>query len=159
LHVDSGKRLFDRATNVELSLIDRQLSFAIDGEAAILSYPFSSSELPRAPTSRPLAIGSRGLGLEVGDLRVLRDIYYTHPRGIFSRWALDKPYQLRDDEYFVLGDNSPLSEDSRFWTGGPGVRASLLVGKPLVVHLPSRLTNWGWGPFNVPDLSAIRYIR
>lgn len=159
LPIEAGTRLFDRATNVELSLIDRQLLLAIDGIAPLEPYPFSASELPRTPTPRPLAIGSRGLGLDVRQLRVLRDIYYTHPRGIHSRWAMDRPYRLDSDEYFVLGDNSPLSEDSRFWPQGPGVRASLLVGKPLVVHLPSRLADWGWGPFNVPDWSAIRYIR
>jgi hypothetical protein len=159
LNSDRGEPLFQRSELVELSLIDRQLLLAIDGNVALEPYAFSTSELPRTPTPRPLAIGSRGLGLEIQDLRVLRDIYYTHPRGIYSRWALEQPYQLKDDEYFMLGDNSPLSEDSRFWAGGPAVRASLLVGKPLVVHLPSRSADWGWGPFNIPDFSAIRYIR
>ncbi len=99
------------------------------------------------------------MGVELTELKLLRDIYYTHPRGIYSRWALDQPYQLADDEYLMLGDNSPLSEDSRFWPGGPAIPASLLVGKPVLVHLPSRRIDLGWGAFNVPDFGAMRYIR
>jgi hypothetical protein len=33
-------------------------------------------------------------------------------------------------EYFVLGDNVPLSEDSRHWTE-PGLPRKLLLGKVL----------------------------
>lgn len=154
-----GRPLFGRATLVELSLFDRQVLLAIDGQLAFPPYPIPPSDLPRSPTSRPLAIGSRGLGVDVRELRVYRDIYYTSPRGQMARWGIDQPYQLAGDEYFMLGDNSPLSEDSRYWPAGPSVRASLLVGRPLMVHLPSRQTDWGWGTFNVPDFSAIRYIR
>lgn len=156
---DAPQALFAGESLIELSLFDRQLLLALDGQLALPPYQIEPSDLPRAPTARPLAIGTRGLGLDVRALRVLRDTYYTHPRGIYSRWALEKPYQLAKDEYLMLGDNSPLSEDSRFWPAGPAVRASLLVGKPLVVHLPSRQADWGWGPFNVPDFSAMRYIR
>ena len=37
-------------------------------------------------------------------------------------------------EYFVLGDNPQLSDDSRSWRTGPGVDATHLVGKPLGVR-------------------------
>ena len=156
---DASGALFTRTTLVELSLFDRQVLLALDGELAFEPYRIAASELPRTPTSRPLAIGSRGLGVELTELKLLRDIYYTPPRGIYSRWALDQPYQLADDEYLMLGDNSPLSEDSRFWPESPAIPASLLVGKPLLVHLPSRRIDLGWGAFNVPDFGAMRYIR
>jgi len=42
--------------------------------------------------------------------------------------------QLGDDEYFVLGDNSPSSLDSRFW--GPVPRRSI-VGRVTKVYWPS----------------------
>ena len=66
---------------------------------------------------------------------------------------------LGPGEFFVLGDNSPLSEDSRYWQQGPVVPAHCLVGKPFLVHLPSRLVTFGRLHFQVPDLERIRYIR
>ena len=42
-------------------------------------------------------------------------------------------YVLKDDEYFVMGDNRSASSDSRYW--GP-VKKNLLVGRALVRLLP-----------------------
>jgi len=41
---------------------------------------------------------------------------------------------LNRHEYFVLGDNAVISDDSRSWPSGPGVDAKLLVGRPLGVR-------------------------
>jgi signal peptidase I len=43
-------------------------------------------------------------------------------------------WQLGESEYFVLGDHSSVSEDSRSWWHGPGLPAALLVGKALGVR-------------------------
>jgi signal peptidase I len=66
---------------------------------------------------------------------------------------------LSQNEYFVLGDNSPLSQDSRAWRQGPGVPQSLLVGRPFVVHLPSRSLSFHGLRLQVPDLARVRPIR
>ncbi|MBX3415349.1 MAG: signal peptidase I [Pirellulales bacterium] len=145
------------AAHVELSLVDRQFLLAIDDRLVFEPYPFEPSNLPRQPTTRPFAIGSIGAALEVTDLAVLRDIYYTRP--LDARWAVAQPHALGTDEYFVLGDNSCLSEDSRMWLDGPAVPASLLVGRPLFVHLPSRLLDLGNLTLQIPDLSKVRAIR
>jgi signal peptidase I len=42
--------------------------------------------------------------------------------------------RLNPTEYFVVGDNGAVSNDSRNWLSGPGVDAKLLVGKPLGVR-------------------------
>ena len=144
--------------HVEVSLFDRQFMLALDGRPAVV-YPYEPTGPDRKPTSRPLAIGSRGLGVGLRELRVYRDVYYTHPVGVKGRWGLEKPVRLGADEYFVLGDNSPVSEDSRTWPHGPGVPARLLVGKPLLVHFPAQRIDLGPWHFQVPDLRRIRYIR
>lgn len=80
---------------------------------------------------------------------------YTPPRSY--RGPLS--WKLGPDEYFVAGDYSSLSDDSRLWSAGAGVAAQLIVGKPVAVHYPLRAATWYGIPFHVPDVSAIRYIR
>ncbi|HYW80172.1 MAG TPA: S26 family signal peptidase [Thermoguttaceae bacterium] len=147
---------------LEVSLFDRQFLMAMNGRTVITRTYYPSPPEPHASNelrNGSLAIGSRALGVKLRDLRVYRDVYYTHPIGPNGRWGLDRPVKLSDDEYFVLGDNSPISGDSRTWPDGPSVDAKLLVGKPLLVHFPARRVKvWNW-TFQVPDLSKIRYIR
>lgn len=43
-------------------------------------------------------------------------------------------WHLGPAEYFVLGDNAEISDDSRSWPTGAGLPRKLLVGKPLGVR-------------------------
>ncbi len=143
---------------VEVSLVDRQFLLAVD-DHTLTAFPLELPGHRPQAASGPLAIGSDGLGLQIADVRVYRDIYYTEANGGAAHWALDRPVLLGDGEYFMLGDNSPISDDSRTWPQGPCVPAKLLFGKPLVVHFPARQVDlWGWR-IQLPDLSKIRYIR
>ena len=141
---------------IELSLFDQQLIVAVNRRPVVV-LPFDDLP-PEEPTSRPLAIGTRGLSVVLSRMRVYRDVYYTHPVGARPRSAVGRKYGPLDDEYFVLGDNPAVSDDSRTWPQ-PGVPASQVVGKPLVVHLPARCVRLGRRQFQVPDLARIRYIR
>jgi hypothetical protein len=62
----------------------------------------------------------------------------------------------------VLGDNSPVSFDSRSWDN-PAITDEMFLGKPILVHLPSRPGEFQIGghtlQVRIPDLSRIRYIR
>ncbi|MGA2799405.1 MAG: signal peptidase I, partial [Thermoguttaceae bacterium] len=143
---------------IVVSLIDRQFLLAIN-DRTVFCLPMDDLVLPIEPTSQPFAIGIEGLGVTVEDLRIYRDVYYTHPIGRDSRWAEDKPVHLGENEYFVLGDNSSISEDSRTWPGRPSVVDNLLIGKPLMILFPAKSITIGPWRFQVPDPSRIGYIR
>ncbi len=144
--------------NVILAMCDGQVILAVD-DLPRIAYSLGRTPQPDKATSRPFSIGTDGPAVEICDLRVFRDVYYSRPPGLEARWGLESPVHLGADEYYVLGDNSPFSEDSRTWPEGPGVAAKWLIGKPLVVHLPmKRVEVWG-REFQVPALARIRYIR
>ncbi len=104
-------------------------------------------------------LGVRGMHVRLEHLQMFRDVYYTPGRG---QNAIREPYRVDTDGYFVQGDNSPVSSDSRGWAE-PCVPHRMLLGKPFLVHLPSRPAILTAGrlelPIRVPDWSRIRYIR
>jgi signal peptidase I len=118
------ERLASGSVLLELSNFDYELLLVIDGRVE-LRRPWP--RLKAAGTSHPFSVGVRGLEVSLRQLTVYRDIYHSRrangavlPPG--PRW------QLGPNEYFLLGDNGPVSIDSRVW--GP-VSAHLLLGKPL----------------------------
>jgi len=157
------KGLAGRFVTLEAAAFDRRLQVAIDGR--LLFDPVDYDGLMTPPEDEsPIALGVRGGEATVSEFRIYRDIYYTGTLANTPRLpnAMLTSVQLGDNEYFVLGDNSPVSNDSRFWRNGPVVCSSLFVGKPFLVHLPGQLV-----PFKVfgrsfcwvPDPRQIRYIR
>ncbi|MFN7805075.1 MAG: S26 family signal peptidase [Planctomycetaceae bacterium] len=150
----------ETGAEVDFSLWDRQALLAIDGK---LLFPPHFDPRPAEagqPPPRPARLGASRLRAQVHNLRLYRDVYYTDKPG--ERGVI-RPLTLGPDEFFVLGDNSPVSRDSRCWTDGLVLHRDLLLGKPLVVHLPSRrhrLQLGGWQTeIRIPDPSRIRYIH
>ncbi len=134
------KGLWPRTVLLEAAVCDQRVQVAIDGKPLFDPVDYDDPARGGPATESPIALGVRGGNLEVADLRVFRDVYYTSslantPR--HSQAALGE-VRLGPDEYFVLGDNSPVSNDSRFWSEGPVVRGSMFVGKPFLVHLPGQ---------------------
>ncbi len=153
-----------RAARLEASVFDRSLLVALDGEPLFDPIELDDNAAgPGGPAPR-LALGVAAGSARVDGLQVYRDVYYTASLGSALRrpFGVDAPYRLGPGEYFVLGDNSAVSNDSRFWAGSPVVRADRFLGKPFLVHLPSRampLTLLGRLISWVPDPREIRYIR
>ncbi|MBL8828634.1 MAG: signal peptidase I [Planctomycetaceae bacterium] len=109
---------------IEIVTFDKLGICFVDGIQTSDSKPVAT-----IPSPRPISFESWwGCTTSISDLRVYRDIYFTSPVGLRGALAIDEPFTLGPDEFFVLGDNSELAVDSRYPLYGP-VRAKLLVGK------------------------------
>jgi hypothetical protein len=115
---------------------DNELRVEVAGAAPLVA-AYHENAIPPVGDLRPQMLsrawfgGDRGR-FEFRGVRVLRDFAYTD-RGTFG---IGEPCELGPDEYFLLGDRSSQSHDSR--ESGP-VRAEELVGRPVaVVWPPSR---------------------
>ena len=144
-----------RGETIEVSLIDCQFLLAVGSKTLFTVAIETPGDPPLSP--QPLAIGVQGLGMAIDHLRVYRAIYYTRPPAVTGEPLT--VYTLGPDEYFVLGDNSPISEDSRSWTENRMVRHKSLLGKPFMVIYPASGLSLGSWHIQVPDLTRIRYIR
>ncbi len=144
--------------NILMSLFDQQVIVAMDGQELFAPLKYKAAD-PDAPLPEiPIRIGALTQGvIELGQLRVYRDVYYR-PFPDASRETIT----LGADEFFVLGDNSPISVDSRVWNQ-PAIKRRHLIGKPFVVHLPSKQARMQWPSqathVRIPDWSRVRYIR
>jgi type IV secretory pathway protease TraF len=83
--------------------------------------PDRSGELPRLDARHPIAIEMPGESRHAFQLEVWREIEYRTDQ---AGEAIRYPIRLGEDELFVVGDNVPVSVDSR--SLGPVHRAQLL---------------------------------
>lgn len=122
----------------------------------------------------PVGVTVAGADVTVQQLRVLRDTYYigavdvgARPGEILEEDRLE--FGLEADQFFVLGDNSAASKDSRLWLEGHHVDRDLLIGKAVAIFWPHavpaswsvpvtirgtelRLPSW-------PNFARMRFIR
>ncbi len=118
---------YARYVKIELAVCDGRVLFAID-ELVLTQSPYEPAAGPTEPVSRPIAVSAVGISLDIRRLQVFRDLYFLDPSGLGRDWAAPTP--LGSDEFFVTGDNAPISEDSRHWPDA-GVSRRLLLGKVL----------------------------
>ncbi|UCC23323.1 MAG: signal peptidase I [Planctomycetota bacterium] len=165
----------NKATEVKFANVDHELIFQFGDQK--LTYdlgrgPNDAGEIREDIQPRVKIFGSGKLTLS--HIAVFRDIHYTArkspggPRG--ERAAQGNPFTLGEDEFFVLGDNSPNSEDGRWWDR-PGrgnnavfyregiVPRDYLVGKALFVYWPSGFRPTANSRFAViPNVGQMRFI-
>ena len=152
------KSLDQGPATLEMSLIDKQILVAVNGKTMMLPWSIETPEGTPAPRCA-VRIGGRGLDVQVDQLKLYRDVFYTSTR---ARHGVNRPFVLGNDQFFVLGDNSPVSHDSRRWDEAP-VHRSLLLGKPFLVHLPSKPGRLKIGGremhLRLPDTDRIRFLK
>jgi signal peptidase I len=180
----------DRPVEIEFGNVDLRAYVRIDGQPVLDDYLYDDDVTPHRRTSTrggppPGAeIKADHLDIELRHVRLERDIYYEHltrstGRGRSSNigWGMTgHPIHLREGEYFVVGDNSPASQDSRLWPDvGPHltgrgadyqlgtVPADQMIGKAFFVYWPSGFRiKWMPGGEHigvVPNVGRMRWIR
>ncbi|HLJ10144.1 MAG TPA: S26 family signal peptidase, partial [Planctomycetaceae bacterium] len=135
---------------VSFANVDDRLCFWV-GDRLMKSLEFeegSKFEPPPPPVAEterdrhPVAIGARLAKVRLAHLRIERDIFYRSEVG-GSILPPDKTFDLKNDpdddskdEFLMLGDNSPRSNDSRGWQKSHAVPRHLLIGKAFFVYWP-----------------------
>ncbi len=127
-----------------------------------------------------LKISASNQDCRITHLSVWRDVYYLNqdpqgrPTNIF--WGSpDDRIHLNDakgkEEYFVLGDNSLISGDARYWTDpinlphehlvvdSGRVPGRFLLGKAFFVYWPAGYPPVGNAPNVVPNFGEMRFIH
>lgn len=103
---------------------DERIMLVVDDQVMIEEATSMKSDQPML-RSTPFALAAQGSGqVSLSDLKILRDVYYLDPDGLARDWSLEA---LPANSYAVLGDNAPVSMDSR--QSQQGVSKSDVVGK------------------------------
>ncbi len=114
---------------VEIGFVDRRLHLAVDGKVWL------TVDLPEAKdrqgVERPFQAHADGVTAVLHRVRLHRDLHYGQQGKNAVR---GKAVRLGVNQYFMLGDNSPNSEDSRFWVGDGRIDGASFVGSVFLVN-------------------------
>jgi signal peptidase I len=122
----------------------------------------------------PVGITAAGTDIRVKHVRVLRDTFYigaidvgARPGEILEEDRLE--FGLEADQFFVLGDNSAASKDSRLWLEGHHVDRDLLIGKAMAIFWPHAVPAQWSVPVKIggtelrlpswPNFGRMRFVR
>jgi signal peptidase I len=149
---------------IEFSFVDRRAILAIDGRVVIPHADLPAPTAKRNGVARPLRLEARDCQLVVRNLKLYRDVHYTQfgEHGTHGDTGWPRPAILGPGEYFVLGDNSGNSQDSRKWPY-PAVPEAEIIGKPFLIHQPLRPAKMTIGGrerhYQTVDWSRLRWLH
>lgn len=114
---------------LELIMRDGVVSLLVDGkvdgfetllaQGVEANRPTESEEQQQKPANN-LAIVATDCQVDLSRITIHRDVFFESNDGRRVCFGcVGRPAQLADDEYYVLGDNSRYSYDSRGWTDPP----------------------------------------
>jgi hypothetical protein len=173
--VRMGPVPISKSALVKFANIDHQLVFEFGEDKLTYDLGRGPEDAGQIKPDIPPQVKIFGSGkLTLSHIAILRDIHYTEVKSTRSgepgRATQSSPFKLAKDEFFVLGDNSPNSEDSRWWdrrgitNWGQSYREGIvprdyLVGKALFVYWPSGFRPFAGSRFAViPNVGGMRFI-
>jgi signal peptidase I len=166
---------FGKPVLMKFANVDHQLIFEFGSEKLVYDLGRSPDDAsPREVNIEP-QVKIFGSGqLTLSHIGIFRDVHYTARKFANSadsgRASEGNPLTLGKDEFFMLGDNSPNSEDSRWWEqAGRGnnnvfyrkgiVPRDYLVGKAIFVYWPGGFKPFAKFPVAViPNVGRMRFI-
>jgi signal peptidase I len=116
-----------RIHTVGFNNVDDRVTVAIDG-SPLFQYDYICDLSLKVRAQ--ITLGAERTIAEFTDIIVRRDIYYI---GRGSQNAYSEPYRVDENEYFVLGDNTTSSRDSRIWGTVPKEN---LLGRAFIIFWP-----------------------
>jgi signal peptidase I len=186
----------ERPMRVELSNADYQVTLRVDDRVAAQSTPAEfAPDLERLlneyngrledyvnhgrPPAPRVQIAAANQSCQLSHVSLWRDVYYyntTRPGGSPLNAATPEDFprhtqQLGPDEYFVMGDNSMVSLDARYWNEPidlPGenlfarsgrVPGRFMLGKAFFVYWPAGFKPASNLPAFVPNFGDMRIIH
>lgn len=161
-----------KRTLVKFANVDHQLIFEFGGQKLTFDLGRKLEDAGQIKEDIEPRVEIFGSGeLTLSHIAIFRDIYYTSENNGYLSRAIEEPFVLEKDQFFVLGDNSPNSEDCRLWRrpglANPGlspyrvgiVPRDYLVGKALFVYWPSGFKPFAEFPFGIiPNIGRMRFI-
>ncbi|MDE0959485.1 MAG: signal peptidase I [Planctomycetota bacterium] len=121
---------------IDAQIVDRTMRLIIDGEV-VANVKLPVSELDSGTrgieSNQPasgFSISAINCGGQIQSVQLYRDQHWTQA----AQHATSKPFKIEKERYFVLGDNSPSSLDSRWW-GSFG--KSNLLGRGFSIFWPA----------------------
>jgi len=120
-----GPMEYDYPRLVELTYVDGNYIIRFDNGRPNLRFT-ELADFKKQPVEAPVRMSVLNADVDFQDMRLYRDTHYQS----VGRHGIKTPCRLGPDEFFVLGDNSAVSDDSRMWPE-PGVKQSALIGRPI----------------------------
>lgn len=164
----------DRSTPIKFANVDRQLIFEAGREKLVFDLGLGRDDATSNGRIRPEAFIFGSGTLSLSHIALYRDTYYLSAsqgpgRRPILRASNDEPFTLDANQYFVLGDNSPDSLDSRWWEsegiGNNGAKyrkgtvpRDYLVGKAFFVYWPSGFKTRFLNLPIIPNVGQMRFI-
>jgi signal peptidase I len=175
---------------IAVTNVDHHVSIEIEDQAVIETTKGQYSTTPvrlldkrqnEEHSGSLIELSARDMDADFYHLALDRDIYYRQPNpspmgnSKSGQGGAGSAIVLGPDEYFVLGDNSPQSRDSRLWDRvheeflQPRVDAEtlqygaipqdLLIGRAFFVYWPSGFSVFNRGFRIIPNVGDMRRIR
>ncbi len=163
-----------RAVDVSFVNVDHLLIFRVGDEKLSFDLGKSADDMGERQVEIEPEVRIAGAGqLRISGVKIFRDTHYLSrqvPSKEKCRASEGNAFTLGEDEFFVLGDNSPASFDSRWWDkegiGNNGLKYRMgvvprdyLVGKAYVVYWSDGFKLFKQLPISfVPNIGEMRFI-
>ncbi|MBI4880380.1 MAG: S26 family signal peptidase [Planctomycetes bacterium] len=109
---------------------DDRVLLLVNGAIAIEKRYGQNTAVDGFPENAP-ALGVSNGRARFKDIEVLRDVHYSE---YGCRCGVGEPYAVPEGEFFLLGDNSSNSRDSRHFGSVP---KSCFAGRPFLIFRPA----------------------